>query len=222
LENKDLVSIEGLLYQFQHHRRTRIINVIVKPACRSMLDFTEKVSRSSRSLNKPRLTGCEVVIVTGCASGIGLATTQLLLSLGAKVFGLDVCPTTLDHPSFSFHMCDVSSSEAASRAVQLCVEQYGHHVDVLANVAGVMDGFASADTVCQSEWHRMLNINLTACMYLSQAVLPFMLPSKSGAIINVASRAALGGGAAGVAYTASKHGLVCCSTILVPHLFSHP
>lgn len=80
-----------------------------------------------------------------------------------------------------------------------------------------MDAFSSADTVTESEWHRVLSINLTACMYLTKAVLPHMLPYTSGAIVNIGSRASLGGGAAGIAYTASKHGLVSVDHHSISH-----
>ncbi|EMD88499.1 hypothetical protein COCC4DRAFT_155369 [Bipolaris maydis ATCC 48331] len=150
----------------------------------------------------------KVAIVSGCASGIGLATTRLLLSFGAKVFGVDVNNADLIHSAFTFHRCDITSSVGVLEAIQHCLELYGARIDILANVAEVMDAFSSADTVTESEWHRVLSINLTACMYLTKAVLPHMLPYTSGAIVNVGSRASLGGGAAGIAYTASKHGLI--------------
>lgn len=71
-----------------------------------------------------------------------------------------------------------------------------------------MDAFSSADTVKESEWERVLNINLTVPVRLMAAVLPSMKEHGGGAIVNVASRAAVSGAVAGVAYTASKHGLV--------------
>ena len=82
------------------------------------------------------------------------------------------------------------------------------HVEVLANVAGVMDGFAAADSVTDEDWDRILNINLTIPTKMIRAVLPFMRAKKSGSIINCSSKAGQSGAVAGVAYTASKHGLV--------------
>ncbi|EMR89352.1 hypothetical protein ACHAP3_007632 [Botrytis cinerea] len=81
-------------------------------------------------------------------------------------------------------------------------------IDVLANIAGVMDSMASADKVTDDDWDRIIAINLTAPTKLIRAVLPFMRAKKNGAIINLCSKAALSGAAAGVAYTASKHGLL--------------
>ena len=57
-------------------------------------------------------------------------------------------------------------------------------------------------------WRKVLAINLDGPMYLSRAALPHMLERGSGSIVNVASTAGISGGAAGAAYTSSKHGLV--------------
>lgn len=152
----------------------------------------------------------KVVIITGCSSGIGLATTRLLLARKANVFGIDIAPPPQDlsSPAFTFHQVDLTAPNAADEAVAACIRIYGPKIDVLANVAGIMDAFASADTVKESEWERVLTINLTVPVRLMAAVLPSMKEHKGGAIVNVASRAALSGAVAGVAYTASKHGLV--------------
>ena len=71
-----------------------------------------------------------------------------------------------------------------------------------------MDSFTAADTFTDKEWNRVIAVNLTAPTRLMRAVLPYMKTKKSGSIINVSSKAGVSGAAAGVAYTASKHGLV--------------
>lgn len=141
----------------------------------------------------------KVVIVTGCSSGIGLATTQILLARRANVFGIDISPIKqeVDSSTFTFHQVDLTEPNAADEAVAACVQKYGPKIDILANVAGVMDAFGSADTVKESEWERVLSINLTVPVRLMAAVLPSMKEHKEGAIINVASRAALSGAVAG-------------------------
>ena len=65
----------------------------------------------------------KVVIVTGCSSGIGLATTQLFLERGAKVFGIDVAEFKGEGVSelpFEFHQADLVKAEAAGEAVARC------------------------------------------------------------------------------------------------------
>ncbi|XPT01454.1 hypothetical protein M3J09_010589 [Ascochyta lentis] len=152
----------------------------------------------------------KVAIVTGCSSGIGFATTQILLARKAKVFGIDISPfkQEVDKSGFTFYQVDLTKPDAANEAVAACTQKYGPKVDILANVAGVMDAFGSVDTVKESEWERVLSINLTVPIRLMAAVLPSMKEHKGGAIINVASKAATSGATAGVAYTSSKHGLV--------------
>jgi len=152
----------------------------------------------------------KVVIVTGCSSGIGLATTHLFLERKAKVFGIDVSPFTanVSGAPFEFHQADLTTAGATETAVAACIAKYGPRIDVLVNCAGISDGWSSADTLKDSEWERVMLINLTVPVRLMTAVLPAMKEQKAGAIVNVCSKAGVSGAAAGIAYTASKHGLV--------------
>jgi NAD(P)-dependent dehydrogenase (short-subunit alcohol dehydrogenase family) len=88
------------------------------------------------------------------------------------------------------------------------LKKYSPKIHVLANVAGTFDSFASADTVSRSSWDHILATNLTAPVMMMKAVLPFMKAEGKGAIINVGGKASTSGGAAGIAYTASKAGLL--------------
>jgi NAD(P)-dependent dehydrogenase (short-subunit alcohol dehydrogenase family) len=81
-------------------------------------------------------------------------------------------------------------------------------IDVLANVAGIMDWFLPAHEVDDDTWDRVMAVNVRGPMTLCRKVLPGMMERKSGAIVNVGSAASQGGGSAGVAYTASKHALL--------------
>lgn len=90
-----------------------------------------------------------------------------------------------------------------------------NRIDVLVNVAGVMDNFSSADAVTDEIWDRVLAVNLTVPVKMMRAVLPFMRAKKDGCVVNVASTAGTSGAVAGVAYTASKHGLVSSSLSLL-------
>ncbi|KAF4454646.1 NAD(P)-binding protein [Fusarium austroafricanum] len=152
------------------------------------------------------LTG-KVAIITGCSSGLGLATTELFLSLGAKVFGLDRLPCNLDLPGFRFQTCELARVESIKEAVEVYRATYGSELDILANVAGIMDAFASADSVTDDAWERTLSINLTGPTLLMREILPLMKNRGRGSIVNVGSKSSTSGGSAGVAYTASKHAL---------------
>jgi len=81
-------------------------------------------------------------------------------------------------------------------------------IDLLVNVAGRMDNFASADAVADELWDAVLAVNLTVPVRMMRGVLPFMMEKKAGVIVNVSSTAGVSGAVAGIAYTSSKHGLV--------------
>jgi NAD(P)-dependent dehydrogenase (short-subunit alcohol dehydrogenase family) len=152
----------------------------------------------------------QVALVTGAASGIGRAVTIRLSSDGARV----VC-TDRDAPGLEE---TVDLAGGATRAVVgdlvdpqfagRLVAEAGDRVDILANVAGLFDNFTPVGTTDDELWQLLLDVNLTAPMRLSRAVLPGMIAAGSGSIVNLASIAGLGGANAGAAYTASKHGLV--------------
>ncbi|ESZ96378.1 hypothetical protein SBOR_3210 [Sclerotinia borealis F-4128] len=156
----------------------------------------------------------KVAIVTGCASGMGLETTRLFLSHQYRVLGVDISEMDYDElemkdqERFHFHRGDLRNDGECDYVVRICLAEFGDKIDVLANIAGVMDAFAAADNVTDGEWDRVIAINLTVPTKLMRAVLPVMKAKKNGVIINVASKAAMSGASAGVAYTASKHGLL--------------
>ena len=101
---------------------------------------------------------------------------------------------------------DVREAEQIELTVRQAIESHGR-IDTLANVAGVSDGFVGLHEVTDTEWDRVLDINLTAAMRMCRAVLPHMRKAGSGSIVNVASIAALGGNG-GIPYCVSKHGLL--------------
>lgn len=171
----------------------------------------------------------KVALVTGCASGIGLACTQLLLEHQFSVCGVDRSPfdyhllRVADHGRFHFHLADLAREQGAcDEVVRICLQaaerdDRPRRVDVLVNVAGVLDNFASADTVTDALWDHVLAVNLTVPVRMMRAVLAPMKAQaantttgngQGGVIINVASTAGLSGAVAGIAYTASKHGLI--------------
>lgn len=155
----------------------------------------------------------KVAIITGCSSGIGLATALLFLNRQARVFGIDISPfehvlPEAEKGSFVFHQANLTESKATEEAIAACISKFGPKIDILINCAGIVDGWGSADTLQDAEWERVMAINLTVPVRLMTAVLPSMKEHKGGAIVNVCSRAGVSGATSGIAYTASKHGLV--------------
>jgi NAD(P)-dependent dehydrogenase (short-subunit alcohol dehydrogenase family) len=147
------------------------------------------------------------LIITGSASGIGLATASAALSEGAKVLGVDVAsaPESLnENQNFRFLQRDLTDAATHKDIVETCVQEFGGRIDGLLNIAGIMDRNNSVDSLTDEMWDRCIAINLTAPVKLMREVIPIMREQKSGSIVNVGSKAATSGAASGVAYTASK------------------
>jgi NAD(P)-dependent dehydrogenase (short-subunit alcohol dehydrogenase family) len=132
------------------------------------------------------------------------------------VFGVDVslAPTELtQQPNFIFQHCDITKNSEIDSAIKKCEGTFNGRIDVLLNIAGIADRSGSCDTTTDEEWDRVIAVNLTAPARLIKAVLPYMRKQRSGSIVNTSSRAGLGGGVCGVAYTTSKHGVVSWSPV---------
>jgi NAD(P)-dependent dehydrogenase (short-subunit alcohol dehydrogenase family) len=153
-----------------------------------------------------RFTG-KTVIVTGAGSGIGRATAKRLSAEGAEVVAVDVDQDRLNRLGAEAHVLPVAGDLTEASVIDRVVQAADGRIDGLANVAGIMDGFLPAAEVDDATWDRVFGINVTVPMRLTRAVLPLMIEAGSGAIVNVASEAALRGAAAGAAYTASKHAI---------------
>ncbi|OKK05261.1 SDR family NAD(P)-dependent oxidoreductase [Streptomyces sp. CB02400] len=156
------------------------------------------------------------VIVTGAGSGIGRAAALAFAAEGARVLVADLdaagAASTVEAIEEAGGTAvavtgDLGDQAVVDRVARTAVERFGG-VDVLVNNAGIMDGMTALADVTDTEWERVLRVNLTAPFLLTRAVLPHMLAAGKGAVVNTASEAGLRGSAAGAAYTASKHGVV--------------
>jgi len=148
------------------------------------------------------------VIVTGAGAGIGRATALQFAAQGARVIATDWLKERLDAlvaecgDSAIVAVAGDISKQATTDAV---IAAAGERIDVLANVAGIMDGFEPLGEVVDAVWDKVMAVNVTGVMLMTRAVLPAMLKAGKGAIVNVTSEAGLRGSMAGAAYTASKH-----------------
>lgn len=140
------------------------------------------------------------VLVTGCASGIGLAQCQAFLEEGADVIGFDINDCELNHPHFRFYQVDVSQPSL--------VNEFDFDVDILCNTAGRLDEFKPSLETSYAEWNEIMQSNVTSMFVMCNAVLPAMLRRQNGIIINMASIASLIPGGGGASYTASKHAIL--------------
>jgi NAD(P)-dependent dehydrogenase (short-subunit alcohol dehydrogenase family) len=162
-----------------------------------------------------RLEG-KVAVVTGAASGMGLAIATLFANEGASVVAGDWNEQRLTEAVSAIQSSggtitgvngNIADKASAEGLVDLAISNYGR-IDVLVNNAGVMDYMQGVGELSDDIWRRVLGINLDGPMFTCRRAVPQMLKQGSGSIINVSSTAGLSGGAAGAAYTSSKHALV--------------
>lgn len=156
-----------------------------------------------------RFTG-KTVVVTGAGAGIGRATASRIAREGGRVIAVDVSRERLDDfaAQGAGDVTVVAGDITDESSIAAIVAAAGGRIDALANVAGIMDDMTPLHEVSDAVWERVMNVNVTGMFRLTRAVLPLMLASGGGAIVNVASEAALRGSAAGLAYTTSKHAVV--------------
>jgi NAD(P)-dependent dehydrogenase (short-subunit alcohol dehydrogenase family) len=154
----------------------------------------------------------KVAVVTGAASGMGLAIAKLFVAEGAKVVAADWHGEAIAAAgaeiggSIVALTADVSKQAEAEAMVDKAVSEFGR-IDILVNNAGVMDLFQSVADVSNDTWRRVLSVNLDGPMFAMRRAVPLMLAQGGGSIVNVSSVAGVGGGSAGAAYTSSKHAL---------------
>jgi NAD(P)-dependent dehydrogenase (short-subunit alcohol dehydrogenase family) len=155
-------------------------------------------------------------VVTGGETGIGLAISGALAAAGAHVVigGIlaeagtaAVAQIRSAGGSAEFLRTDVRSA-AAIEALVAHATARSDRLDVMVNNAGVFDGFASCLETTEPLWDQVININLRGCFLGCQAALRRMVPQHSGRIVNMSSVGGLRGAADGLAYTASKFGII--------------
>ncbi|MFD7655841.1 SDR family NAD(P)-dependent oxidoreductase [Actinosynnema sp. NPDC059797] len=141
-----------------------------------------------------------VAVVTGGASGIGLATARLLADRGATAVALDLHPE-VDPPVHGIR-ADVADDGSVRAAVAEVVERFGR-LDVLVNNAGVgAQGDVAANP--DAEWLRVLDVNVLGIARVTRAALPHLRASPAAAVVNTGSIAAWAGLPQRAVYSASK------------------
>jgi NAD(P)-dependent dehydrogenase (short-subunit alcohol dehydrogenase family) len=166
--------------------------------------------------NDPLDFNGKVALVTGAASGMGLATARAFANAGAAVvladFREDVVKTeaqklvTAGHRAIAIR-CDVSDDAQVAAMVDRTVAEFGR-LDAAFNNAGVMARIAPTADSTREEWDRVIGINLRGVWSCMKYELRQMERQGSGAIVNNASVGALTGNPGIGSYIASKHGVV--------------
>lgn len=158
-----------------------------------------------------------VAVVTGGASGIGLATSRRLAAEGARVVIADICDPTLgdsvaEEVGGMFVRTDVADEADVERVFARAHEAHGA-IDVAFNNAGIAP--PEDDSILSTGpdvWRRVQEVNLTSVYYCCKHVLPYMIEQGRGSIINTASFVAVMGAATSqISYSASKGGVLSMS-----------
>ncbi len=159
----------------------------------------------------------KVVLVTGGSSGIGRATAIAFAAEGARVAiaarRQDESEAVIQEIAAQggeaiFVKSDVSQAADAERMVKTTVDRWGR-LDCTFNNAGIIGtAFVPLPSYELQAWEQVLAINLTGVFLSMKYEIPAMLTNGGGSIVNMSSVAGQIGGSAGVAYYASKHGVI--------------
>lgn len=163
----------------------------------------------------------KVAIVTGAASGIGLATTELLHAEGANVIavGRGSNVEALARPGIVPVVADVAREESAVRAVSTAIEQFGK-LDLLVNNAAIIINKPLME-MSLDDWNGVQAVNATGAFLFSREAMRVMVPAKTGAIVNVGSYACYQAFPQIAAYAASKGALAQLTRALSLEAIEH-
>ena len=158
----------------------------------------------------------KVSIVTGAGAGMGKAITLLFAAEGSKVVAVDINPEGLDalKKEIKAHggevttlLADMAIEADIENMIAVAVNTYGT-LDILVNNAGIMDSFQPTAEVDNSTMERLMKVNFEGPFKAMRSALKVFLAKGQGVIVNNASVAGIKGGAAGTAYTVSKHAMI--------------
>ncbi|GAB2780056.1 SDR family NAD(P)-dependent oxidoreductase [Nocardioides salsibiostraticola] len=167
-----------------------------------------------------------LAVVTGASSGIGAATVRQLAAEGFHVVcaarrtdRVEALATEVSGTPIS---CDVTDAESVTRLAALVEELGDGRLDVLVNNAGGAFGAAPVAQADSEDWRRMYEVNVIGLMQVTRALLPALIASGAGVILNVGSTAGRVAYENGGGYTAAKHGTQVVTATLRLELFDQP
>jgi 2-hydroxycyclohexanecarboxyl-CoA dehydrogenase len=156
-----------------------------------------------------------VAVVTGGASGMGLAVSRRLAELGHRVAVLDVDGAAGEHAATDIRAAggqalaakvDVSDRAAVDRAYATVRDEFGP-IEILVTSAGI-DRFEKFTDISLADWDHMLAVNLTGTFHCIQSGITDMIAAKWGRIVTISSSSAQSGAARMAHYVASKGGVI--------------
>ncbi|MBL81024.1 MAG: hypothetical protein CMM80_00475 [Rhodospirillaceae bacterium] len=152
----------------------------------------------------------KTVFITGIGSGIGLATAQVAIKLGARVYG------TVFSEEQSENITKYISSECIYKVDVKNSDEIAFAVDDAAKCSGKLDGIVAVAGILSLQeftktddtiWHNVIDTNLSGSFYSARAAIPHLQKQTAGSIVFVSSQIGLVGHPLGAAYAASKAGI---------------
>jgi 2-hydroxycyclohexanecarboxyl-CoA dehydrogenase len=168
-------------------------------------------------------------LVTGGASGIGYAISASLSASGAAVALLDVDGESAQRAAAEIgegradllaQEVDITDFEAAQEAVARVVK-WRDGLDIVVNCAGRGTPGTRFQDESPETWRALINLNLLGTIYVCHSVIPHLVKSSSGRIINIASDAGRTGSAGETVYSAAKGGVIALTRSLARELARH-
>jgi 3-oxoacyl-[acyl-carrier protein] reductase len=165
----------------------------------------------------------KVVIVTGAASGIGKSCFLSFMDKNANVVAVDLngkrleeMSKNIDNNRHIFVTADITKRSNIENIVSSALKKFGK-IDILVNCAGICQE-KSVEDLTETDWDRMMDINLKGTFFLCQAVLKEMKKNQSGKIVCMGSVAGeVGGILVGANYSSSKAGIICLTKSLAKY-----
>lgn len=160
----------------------------------------------------------KTAIITGGAAGIGFATAEFFHKKGVNVVLADLNPTLGELAAGIGDHCigvvgNVCDRSYPRHVIDEAVKAFGQ-VDILVNCAGIV-ALDNAETISEDFWNRTIDINLSACFFMAQAVGKYMIDNKiCGSIVNMASQAGVIALDKHVAYCAAKGGIIAMTKVM--------
>jgi NADP-dependent 3-hydroxy acid dehydrogenase YdfG len=163
-----------------------------------------------------------IAVVTGASSGIGAATARRLAAEGYAVVAAarraDRLAELVEEIGGRAVRCDVTDPAQVAELAEVV----GPRLDVLVNNAGTAIGQAPIADADPEDWRRMYDVNVLGLLHVTRALLPALLASGAGTIVNMGSTAGRVAYEGGAGYVAAKHGTKVVSQTLRLELFDQP
>jgi 2-dehydro-3-deoxy-L-rhamnonate dehydrogenase (NAD+) len=156
-----------------------------------------------------------IAIVTGGARGIGRSIAERLRDAGADVAVWDIREP--DFAGVSFTLVDVSQAASIERGLAAILERH-RTIDILVNNAGFVGSSTPVLEFAPSEWRRSIEVNLISFFEVCRLVVPVMVQSGYGRVVNMASIAGKDGSPNRSAYAAAKAGVIAFTKCLAKEI----